>query len=301
MKNEYDFLNDVTVDFSMYEEKELTEKELKNMKNLIKNTKIKKIRLGRIAALAGCLAAVAVFSQTAFAKELAAKIIKSISTGHNEFAQVDPSGLEAEIPDELSGLFFDKNGNTVTRYSADTVLYDKDGNKITDVKEYLRDADIIGIEKTVDEDGNFTINFGEDSGDPLERLKSEGYEILSGDELDKLNNVLDFKPALPSTLPQGFTPHGAAYFADDGKYLFVYYTNSEGDYISVDERLLTEETAFAYTTDGEIEETTVDGHKAVLSDGRTLNWEDGDIAVGISTGDLISTDELMAMAESMER
>ncbi len=100
MKNEFDYLNGAAIDFSKYEETNLTGKELENMKNVIKNSPDKKrrIRWGAVAGLAACVAVVAAFTQTAFGKELIGAVIKTISTGKNTFYQYDMSNAEVEIP-----------------------------------------------------------------------------------------------------------------------------------------------------------------------------------------------------------
>lgn len=102
-----------------------------------------------------------------------------------------------------------------------------------------------------------------------------------------------------SALPGNFGFLGAAYFDTDGKYLFLCYADSEGEYIVVNESLINDETAFSMGTDGEIEEVEINGHKAVLSDGKNLDWETGNVAVGINGREVISQEELFKIAESM--
>ena len=289
MKNAYDYLNDVTVDFSKYEEIKLSEKELKSMKNLIPK---KKVRFGRIAAVAACVAIIAAFSQTAFAKQLVSNIIKTVSTGHNSFTQYDTS-VEEEIPDMFKGLFFDAEGNELKSLSEDTVVYDAEGNEITDMVAYLNehlDSDI--VELTSDSKDNYD--------NSIEYYAAKGYGILQGNELEGLDDVLDFTPLLPTELPKDFELAAMAYFDTDGKYATFIYTNTDGKEIIVNERLLNEETAFEMGTDGEIEELDINGHTAVLSNGRSLDWEVDDVSVGINGKGLLTRDELIAMAESVK-
>ena len=53
-------------------------------------------------------------------------------------------------------------------------------------------------------------------------------------------------------------------------------------------------------TDGEIEELDINGHKAVLSNGNSLDWEIDDVSVGINGRGNITRDELISMAESVK-
>ncbi len=301
MRNEFDFLNDVTVNLSSYEETNLTESECNSMKNVIHRKENKKL-LGRIGAIAACVALVAAFTQTSFAKELLDSIIKSISTGHNNYYQYDETATLDELVKSYS-IFYDRDGNLISEYKDGTVLYDADGNVIDDIGVYAES--FLNVETDVSEDGDEAVTvtmttFGDE--DILKHLSETGYTIIRDETAaaERLGELLDFEPQFPAKLPEGFGFLGAAYFENDGKYLFIYYSDAEGNYIGVHERLINEETAISMGTDGEIEETEVNGHKAVLSDGRSLDWEDGDIAIGISGRDVITVDELRAMAESME-
>ena len=79
MKREYEFFNDVKMDFSEYEEVPFTEQERLTMKNNFKKsnkTYHSRKRMMWAACLAACLA---ITSQTSFAKDLAEKIF---SLGH---------------------------------------------------------------------------------------------------------------------------------------------------------------------------------------------------------------------------
>lgn len=294
MKNEFDLLNDVIVDFSAYEVKELDEKELNTMKNVINKPK-KKI-LPRIAAVAACVGLIAAIGQTSFAKELLGNIVKRISTGHNEFFQYDANGME--IPEELA-IFYDENGNLITRYFDGTVLYDKDGNKIEDVEAYMKSLPY-EVKEYISDETTLTIAYGKEN-DPVERYRNQGYSIIDNEAgMNILDEALDFTPVLPSALPEGFRFHAAAYFDSSTYYLTLIYVNDECEYIFVNERLINEETAFAMGTDGEIEELEISGHKAVLSNDCSLDWEVGDVSVGIAGRGHLTKDELITMAENMK-
>ncbi|MCH5187288.1 MAG: DUF4367 domain-containing protein [Oscillospiraceae bacterium] len=297
MKNEFDLLNDVIVDFSAYEVKELEEKELNAMKNVI--NKPKKKFWPRVAAVAACVGLIAAIGQTSFAKEFIGNIVKKISTGHNEFFQYDMSNAEVDIPKELS-IFYDENGNLLTKYSDGTVFYDKDGNKIEDVQAYIESLPY-GIKEAVTGGSDITLVIGKEENDPLERYRNQGYSIIDNEaDMDILDEALDFTPVLPTELPGSFRFCGAAYFDTSTYYLTLIYKNDKSEYIFVQERLLNEETAFSMGTDGEIEELKINGHKAVLTNEISLDWEVGDVSVGIAGRGHLNRDELITMAENMK-
>lgn len=295
MKSEFDILNDVTVDFSAYEVKELNEKELNAMKDVIKTPK-KKV-WARIGAIAACVGLVAALSQTAFAKEFIDNVVKKLSTGHNNFYQVDFSDAEVELPEALQ-IFYDENGKLITTYrEGHTVFYDKDGNKIDDVKGYVRSQIEAGVIEN--EDGTrIKINFSD--APTVERYRDSGYTVIENEaDMTVLDEALDFTPVMPGKLPEGFSFLGAAYFDTSGYYLTLIYANGDGDEIYVSERLINEETAFETGSNEKIEEIEISGHKAVLTGDHSIDWESDGVAVGINAHG-ISREALIAMAESME-
>ncbi|MDP4132803.1 MAG: DUF4367 domain-containing protein [Bacillota bacterium] len=292
MKNEFDYLNDVKMDLSEYEIADLTDLERSKMKNIIKKTR--KIKIGKIAGIAACVAVVAAFSQTAFAQNLIDNIVKSISTGHNQFLQVDDSKA-VNLPDELVGLVFDKNGNSVTSYQKDTQYYDKDGNKITDFETFIREN--IDVTKIETEDGSVKVTFSDKTTDPLKEAKGEGYPVI--DDEKAINDNLSFKSKMPTYLPEGFSFYGGVPMGKD--YLFVYYKNQDtGKWFVVHERIINENTAFGYATDGTIEETKINGNKAVISDGRSIDWECDDISIAVQGRGEISKEDLFKVAKSIK-
>ena len=299
MKNEFDYLNDVTIDFSAYEEAELSETERAKMKNVIK--KHKKISRTKIITLAACVGAVAVFSQTVFARELVSSIINSLSTGYNQFVQTDDSNISATLPKELKGLIFDENGNEISQFDTDGVYYDKDGNKIEDFKAFLKD-NLNGKDELtyITEDGEVTvgIEYDENTDDPLELSKSLGYPII--EDPTEIDSYLSFESQLPEYLPDGYEFYGASAYGTD--YLFVYYKNPETDqFITVDERIINDETAFGTGTDGSMYETDINGCKAVVMDDKNINWETDGISIGISMDDQdLAENELIKIAESVK-
>ena len=294
MKNAYDYLNDVKVDFSRYGEEPLSEKELDAMKKII--CKNKKPLWGKIAALAACAALVAALSQTAFAKGLWFKIVSRVSTGRNEFYTV-----EAE-KDGFPVLFYDAEGNPIPHdedYDPAATYYDANGEEIADVRSYLEEK----VKELFPNDyEHIDINLSAKTvTDTLTYLEENGYAVVRGeDAADKAAENLMFTPLLPASLPEGYSLSGAAYFSDSGKYLTLVYANAEGKELTVFERFMDDETAFAASTDGTVEETEVNGHPAALTNGATLDWEDGDVSVGLHSDGNLDKDRLMKMAESFK-
>ncbi len=285
MKNEFDYLNDISVDFSLYQEIPLTKKEYQKM------TCQKRRSAKKYALLAACLGIVAILSVSAYASGFFGKIVKTVSTGHNEFSQMDMTGVRYPIPKELDGLLFDKNGIKITEFTPNTVYYDQNGNEITDLQAFAHEH---GITALTTAEG--TVQLSEKETDPLASARKDGYPVISNP--DDINSYLSFCAKLPSWLPDGYTFLGATAYGD--QYLFVYYQNQEGHYIMLDERILNEETAFSASTDGVLEKVLVNGNSAVLLDGTSLNWETDDISIGISSRGLLSREELFKLAESIQ-
>ncbi len=294
MKNAYDYLNDTKLDLSMYDGAELSEKELKSMKE--KFFKKKRPLWQKAVALAACAAMVAAFTQTAFAKELWYKLVLKVSTGRNSFYSYEVN------EDEAPALIFDAEGNPISNdaeFDENMTYYDADGNVITDMEAYLREK----VEELFPGEGSkirVTLTHRPDT-DELTFLEGEGYTVVRGDDaLDKAAKDMMFDPITPEKLPEGYSLAGAAYFPTSGKYLTLVYANDEGRELVVFERYLDDETAFASGTDGVVEETEINGHVAALSNGTTLDWEDGDVAIGLHTNGNLERDQIMEMAESFK-
>lgn len=269
MKNEFDYLNDVKMDLSIYEEVKLTDMECSKMKNSIK--KNKKISIGKVSILAACIAVLALGSQTVFAKDFVSNIIKTISTGHNQFSQMDSSISDEELQ-AINLNLYDSEGNPVEYTDKDFEYYDKNGEKIAIAKTDVSDEE------------------------PLEYSRKSGYPIITDES--EINSYLSFKAKLPTYLPEGFTFHGASAYGED--YLFVYYMNkSTGKHIMIDERAINDETAFSAGTDGKVEPIKINSYDAVMMDDRNIDWECDGISVGVSGRGEITRDELIKIAESI--
>ena len=67
------------------------------------------------------------------------------------------------------------------------------------------------------------------------------------------------------------------------------------------ERLIDDTTAYTYSTDGTVEETTINGRTAAITDGNCIDWETEDgVSVSINGGHGLSVDELIKIAESVK-
>ncbi|MBP3361636.1 MAG: DUF4367 domain-containing protein [Clostridia bacterium] len=294
MKNEFEFLNDVKMDFSDYEAIELTDTERDNMKKAIKQRK--KISINKVLGIAACVALAAVLSQTAFAQSFIGRIVKSVSTGHNTFYQMDNTGAEAELPEAFDGLLYDADGKPAKTFVVGAEYYDKDGNKIEDTEKYL--AEHVDKEKLEYEDENVKVSLASGkSEDPLEHTAEMGYPVIKN--IDEIAGYLCFAPKLPGYLPEGYSFYGASAYGEE--YLFVYYKNeATGNYFSVHERIINDETAFEAGTDGDMYETEINGNKAVVYDGSSVDWEEDGISVGISSRGGFSEEELIKVALSVK-
>lgn len=291
-KNPFDYLNDVKMDFSDYEIVNLTESERKKMKNV--NKQHKKFSAGKLSALAACVALVVVFSQTAIAKDFFSNIISSVSTGHNQFFKVDDSGMKMMLPDEIKGKLFDKDGNPVTVYKNGEKLYDAEGCEISDVPRYITET--LGIDTLTMNGEKVKVQVKAADKDVLKEAEEAGQNVVY--EVDKMNEFLNFSPKLPGYVPENFEFFGAT---ADGDYLFLYYREQEtGNYFVIHERAINDETAFSQSTDGTLIETTVNGSKAVLMDGKSLDWEADGISISVMGRNVINTADIYKIADSIK-
>ena len=262
------------MDFSAYEQNE--EREFNTMK---------KSTTKRIAVIAACVAAVSV--TTAFATGLVGNIIKSVSTGHNTFHQVD-SNAEFAVMDELQGKIFDENGNALATMNRNTIdnIYDQDGNKITPEMYANMIEEATG--------GLVAVSDGE-----VDTVNYKYYDTVN--EAQK-NTVFDIKT--PEYVPDGYELTSIYAYTDSdgnasGEYLNLLYTDSEGNEIKFFERVINENTAFEAGTDGKLDVLAVNGRTTVIMNESSLYFETEDlVSVGINGN--IGVDELIKIAESVK-
>jgi hypothetical protein len=299
MKNEFDYLNDVKVDFSKYDLEKLTELERMKMINAIAKGKNK--FWVKAASIAACLTIVITLNQSVYAQSIINDIVKSISTGFNHFVQVDNANIEIELPKEVK--LYDKNGIPLTTYRSGDVAYTKDGELIINVTEYALENFNISLEAE-DESGLSVIISDKREDDPVAAGSNENRLIINDEK--EIDDYLNFKAKLPAYLPNGYVFYGAELYKNSdgsvsGDYLNIYYKNhASGKSFIVMERMLNDDTAFTLSTDGTIEETKVNGCKAVLVGNSSLDWETGNISVSIAGRDALSRNELFEVAESVK-
>lgn len=266
MKNKYRALNDVKMDFSVYEDDQLSEVEMERMKeNIEKKINHKKFSWKKCAAIAACVAvSVAIVSQTAFAKNIINGIIQSVSTGHNKITKIDPNYIPEAVDKEVSSEYEDDAGRHIVEYA--------DGSSVM----FVTAAD--------------------------EEVKDNNFYVGE----DEIADYTNFKPQLPSYLPEGYA-FDTAYFikGDDGSvsgdYLFVRYKNEQTEKtFTIHERIINDDTAYEDGAMGEIEELTINGNHAVLYD-HTITWETDGISVEVMTGQCgFDRDTILKIAESVK-
>ena len=306
MKNEFDYLNDVKMDFSVYSEEQLSEKEIRKMKKQVETKSATKIRKRVVIA---SIAAVVALTGTAFASGLAGNIIKTVSTGHNKFMQVDPTE-SFTLSDELQGKFFDENGTplgAITYADVDNI-YDADGNKIDDDRYAEIIAEAYGGQVKTSADGKVKIYEVEDG--EVELVVSDGdndshaheHDFASIDEAQKAAN---FDIKVPAKLPEGYKLERIYAYTDDkgnysGDYMTLEYTNGSND-IMIFERAINEKTAFESGTSGELEEIKINGCTAAVEGNNAINWETKDgVSVGIYTHNGLTKAEMIKLAKSVK-
>lgn len=287
MKNEYDYLNDVKMDFSLYNNEEITEREVKDMAKFVneKNKKLKGKHTSKRVFIAVC-AAVAAVTCTAFASEgYLDRIIKIIATGYNSYYQID-SSQPYELPDELKGKIFDKNGNALESLNEEDFgnIYDNEGN-IIDNKKFKE-----MFEEVIDTVDDYDAETSEKNFESIEEAEKAA--------------VFDIK--FPHYIPKGYELERVYTYKDSdggisGQYMTIEYKNSKGDLLHIFERILNEETAFISSTDGTVEETEINGRKAAIQNDNFIGWETEDnVSVEIATRGNISKEEMIKMAESVK-
>lgn len=301
-KDIYEILNDTLAE--EYETLELTESEKMKMKRNF-NKSFKKGHK-KYYALAACVAAVAVVSQTAFAQTLVSNIIKSVSTGHNVFSVIEYP-TSAELPEEYKGLFFDKDGNKIDEFRKGEAVYNFEGEMLINengemIAEYV-DKD--GYELVREDGASIKVSVAKED-DPIAEGTNDKCYVVTDESL--VGEKLNFTPAMASYLPEGYKFYGATLYKGNkgeisGDYLAVYYKNEQtGKQFSLHERIINDETAFESGTSGEIKEISIKGHKAVVMDKSSVNWEENGISVSLIAGESgISEDELIKIAESAAR
>ena len=226
--------------------------------------------------------------QTTFAQDFVEKIIKSISLGHINAIQVKhPDIKEYKIPDELKGKIFDKDGNPLEVITEETrgELYTAEGEKIV---AFSNGQVITEVQK--------------------QKMAQESMLVVKDSE--KLNDYTCFKVILPGFLPNGYEFDRAEFYKDETgavnqtKYIDLYFKNqTTGNYILMQQRFSDEETAYEFSTDGDIEKIKINDSDAVLFDGnhgKNIDWEYNGVLYGLNGRGNVDQNDLIKIAESIK-
>lgn len=298
MKNEFDYLNDVSVDLSGYEAAELTETECEIMKKeVLKKTK-KKSKAGRYVAVAAAVALVAAMTQIAFAQGLVDKIVKTVSTGYNTVFQMDDSDGAFELPEALKNKIFDADGNPLNSIKGGGIdrgeYYNADGKRLgaDDYVDLLAESGLINLEEV-------EIHVAK-SDDKLIPDSDESIKVFTSQE--ELQEQLNFKLITPEYLPEGFEFLYCEGFSKSngelsGDYAVLAYSDGEKKF-TIHERVINDETKFETGTSEEVREGEINGCKAAITDSGII-WEQNGVSVDIVSGDSgVLGKELLKVAES---
>ncbi len=264
---------------------EIFNRSLENMEKYKGEDNMKKSKKVIIKAASIALICVLGIStmKTSFAQGLVDKIVNFISIGHVTVYE-DPilnEGERFQVPDELKGKIFDKDGNPIEEFTVGNpkTMYTADGEEIDRIESET--MKIVTVAEGEIEENNLVVK-----------------------DTEKLNTYTRFEVILPKYLPEGYEFDRAEFFRDengiveDTKYISLYFTNDEtGEYIYMQQRYADEETA--YETGGQkIEQLKINGADAILYD-NSVDWEDEGIIYSLN-GRGIPRDELIKTAESFK-
>lgn len=278
-------------DFSKDSDKEAVfNKTLENLNKYRENNMIKKLNIIKGTGIAAaslvlvCIMGISIM-QTSFAQDFAEKVRNVISLGHITIMQTEtPKTETVPVPKELKGKIFDKDGKPIDVFSKESAgkMYTAEGEEIA----YLTNGEIV----TVSQD---------------KKMRQEG--ILEIKDPKELNKYTCFQVNLPSYLPVGYKFDRAELYKDEkglvnnSKYIGLIFTNEEtGKYIYMQQRFADEETAYGMATDGKIEQVKINGIDAIISDGRSIDWEADNVLYMLSGRGEISKSELIKIAASIK-
>ena len=274
-----------TMDFSEVSNKKRVEERVFNkVKEPIKMRK--HFKLKKTGIVAATVLLIGGTMQTAAAQDFMEKVIKTISTGHIVVSQYEKEEwTSVSVPKSLQGKIYLKDGTPVTEFTPDmSEIYTSKGEKIA----------------------NIDIKTGAITTEKEEKAKEEDTTLIEYD-MKKLNKYLCFDVKLPTYLPQGYEFDYAEFYKDEegkveqSKYITLIFSNSvTGKQVSLQERFADEETAYETGTDGSVEKVDINGVKAILSDGKNLDWEADGLLFSFYTQNNISSEELLKVARSLQ-
>lgn len=275
-------------DFSKNSNKEAVfNKVLKNINENKGDNNMKKLNKKSYIAKVASVAAVSIISvsliKPAFAREVADKVIRTISLGHVSVIQVESPKIEnMPVPDEYKGKIFDKHGNKieiVTKENADE-MYTAKGEKIA---EFVN-GKIITVEQE-------------------KKLRKEG--VLEVKDPNEINKHACFKVVLPSYLPEGYKFDRAEFSkGNEGeildKFVNLYFVNGKtGKTMYMQQRFACE--GMNSVSDAEkVEKIKINGVDAVISNDRYIDWEYNKVIYSLSVKGNITKDELIKIAQSIK-
>jgi hypothetical protein len=221
--------------------------------------------------------------QPAHARNLADKVIKTISLGHVSIIQTESPKIEKlSVPKELKGKIFDKDGKPIEIFTKDFSgkLYTAKGEEI----DSISNNKIITV---------------------AEQEKIEKDTMLIVKDPTKLNKYTCFNVILPSYLPKDYKFDKATFYKDakgvnNSKSIDLCFTNSKGKSIYMQQRFACEETKCEGGTDGKIEKIKINGVNAVISDNRSIDWEYKNVIYFLSGMGEISRNDLIKIAKSIK-
>lgn len=288
-RNLYDLCNLIKTDLSGYEDKPLGELETQKRKEALRRRAGLSGRRGRrLGVAAACVAAVCLLSQTAFARELAGRVLAMVGLGNSWVVQTREPGEEEPLPEGLRGQLYDQNGRELTTYGevlrAAGMLYNGEGERIASF------------------DGKQALT--KEEYEEQERLKEENTFTVTDPAL--LNDYTAFPVLLPAALPEDIRFSHAKFVRsrDSGERLRwtnLYFVNEEGEEVLLlQERENSPEMAYVSATDGTVEEITVGERSAALVNGNEIDFERDDTLLSLIAKVPLTREELIAIAESVQ-
>lgn len=238
--------------------------DFKDKKNKSKtNKKAKKLIAASIAAVCiiGGIGAVQVIGSDLFSTT---KVLKSgMLKANEEKILIDVGNISTTLPEGLEGKLFDEEGNKIEKMTVKDKgnLYDKDGKKIK------------GWSIITDENGK-----------EIYKLSYEGdYDkhTVKFNNLEEAQKHISFKI---QTIEGFDLIYISSYKDDDGKIvddcIDIYMTNGD-DNIHIQERKATKDNAYEWGGSN-LKEVYINGDKAILTDSYCLDWQKGDIFIGVN-------------------
>ncbi|WP_027623793.1 DUF4367 domain-containing protein [Clostridium lundense] len=275
-------------DFSKNSNKEAVfNKVLKNINENKGDNNMKKLNKKSYIAKVASVAAVGIISvsliKPAFAREIADKVIRTISLGHVSVIQMESPKIEKiPVPDEYKGKIFDKHGNKIEIVTKENAgeMYTAKGEKIAD----FIDGKIITVEQE-------------------KKLRKKG--VLEVRDTNEINKHACFKVILPSYLPEGYKFDRAEFSkGNEGeildKFVNLYFVNEKtGKTMYMQQRLACE--GMNSVSDAEkVEKIKINGVDAVISNDRYIDWEYKKVIYSLSGKESITKDELIKIAQSIK-